>query len=82
MPVPSELGEDEILACVVAKPGVELAPEAVAAWCRARLAPMKVPRYVLLVDDLPRTPTHKVNKQVLKRDSTLKARAVDLTAAR
>lgn len=80
VPVPSELGEDEILACVVPKPGSRLAPEAVAAWCRARLAPMKVPRYVLLVDDLPRTPTHKVNKQVLKNDPTLKARAADLAA--
>jgi crotonobetaine/carnitine-CoA ligase len=80
VPVPSELGEDEILACVVPQPGAVLAPEAVAAWCRARLAPMKVPRYVLLVDDLPRTPTHKVNKQVLKNDPSLKARAVDLAA--
>jgi crotonobetaine/carnitine-CoA ligase len=42
---------------------------------------MKVPRYVLLIDDLPRTPTHKVNKQILKDDPTLKARAIDLAAS-
>jgi crotonobetaine/carnitine-CoA ligase len=82
IPVPSELGEDEILACVVPRPGATLSEQDIADWCRARLAPMKVPRFVLITDALPHTPTHKVNKQVLKSDSTLKARAVDLTAAR
>jgi crotonobetaine/carnitine-CoA ligase len=81
VPVPSELGEDEILACVVPQAGAKLTPQDVAEWCRARLAPMKVPRYVLLIDDLPRTPTHKVNKQILKDDPTLKARAIDLAAS-
>jgi hypothetical protein len=33
---------------------------------------------VLIAVSLPHTPTHKVNKQVLRNDSTLKARAVDL----
>ena len=41
---------------------------------------MKVPRFVLFVNDLPHTPTHKVAKQALKSDTTLKARAVDLRA--
>ena len=80
IPVPAELGEDEILACVVPRPGATLVPQEIADWCRARLAPMKVPRFVLITDQLPHTPTHKVNKQVLKEDSTLKARAVDLQA--
>ena len=80
LPVPSELGEDEILAAIVPKPGVKLAPQEIAQWCRERLAAMKVPRYVLLVSELPHTPTHKVAKHVLKSDPTLKARAVDLQA--
>jgi crotonobetaine/carnitine-CoA ligase len=42
---------------------------------------MKVPRFVLFVNDLPHTPTHKVAKQALKADATLKARAVDLLSA-
>jgi crotonobetaine/carnitine-CoA ligase len=41
---------------------------------------MKVPRFVLFVNDLPHTPTHKVAKHALKSDATLKARAVDLHA--
>ncbi len=81
IPVPSELGEDEILVCVVPRPGQSVTAEEIADWCRARLAPMKVPRFVLLTTQLPHTPTHKINKQVLKSDPTLKARAVDLSAA-
>ena len=80
MPVPSELGEDEILAAIVRKPGAKLTPQEIAQWCAERLAAMKVPRYVLFVDALPHTPTHKVAKQVLKADKTLKSRAVDLQA--
>jgi crotonobetaine/carnitine-CoA ligase len=81
VPVPSELGEDEILVAIVPKPGTTLTPEEIADWCRARLAAMKVPRFVLFADELPHTPTHKVAKHVLKADKTLKSRAVDLQPA-
>jgi crotonobetaine/carnitine-CoA ligase len=80
VPVPSELGEDEILVAIVPKPGATLTPGEIAQWCAERLAAMKVPRFVLFVDELPHTPTHKVAKHVLKADKTLKARAVDLQA--
>jgi crotonobetaine/carnitine-CoA ligase len=78
VPVPSELGEDEILVAIVPKPGATLTPGEIAQWCAERLAAMKVPRFVLFVDELPHTPTHKVAKHVLKADKTLRARAVDL----
>jgi carnitine-CoA ligase len=80
VPVPSELGEDEILVAIVPKPGATLTPREIAQWCAERLAAMKVPRFVLFVDELPHTPTHKVAKHLLKADPTLKARAVDLQA--
>jgi crotonobetaine/carnitine-CoA ligase len=78
--VPAELGEDDILVAIMLKPGEKATAQDIAQWCRERLAPQKVPRYVLFVDDLPHTPTHKVQKAVLKSDSTLKARAVDLNS--
>jgi crotonobetaine/carnitine-CoA ligase len=81
LPVPSELGEDEILVAIVPKPGVKLTPQEIAQWCKERLAAMKVPRFVLFVDELPHTPTHKVAKHVMNSDKTLKARAVDLQSA-
>jgi len=80
IPVPAELGEDEILAVVLLRPGHRPTAEEIAHWCRERLAPMKVPRYVLFVDELPHTPTHKVAKMALRQYPTLKARATDLQA--
>jgi len=80
IPVPAELGEDEILVAVLAKPGQRLTAQEVAQWCRERLAPMKVPRYVVFVDELPHTPTHKVAKAALRKDPTLLQRATDLGA--
>jgi crotonobetaine/carnitine-CoA ligase len=76
--VPSELGEDDIMAVVVRRPGVDIGAAEVAQWCRERLAPQKVPRYVCFLDAMPLTPTHKVAKEVLRKDRTLLARAIDL----
>ena len=78
--VPAELGEDDILVAVVLKPGEKASAQEIAQWCRERLAPQKVPRYVLFVDALPHTPTGKVLKVQFKADKTLKARAIDLVA--
>ncbi len=80
--VPSELGEDEILAVISLKPGGRASAQDIADWCRARLAPMKVPRFVAFLDELPHTPTHKVAKAVLRADAALKGKAIDLQLAR
>ena len=82
IPVPSELGEDDILVAVVLTPGGHASAGDIAQWCRERLAPQKVPRFVLFVDALPHTPTHKVAKQVLRQDASLKSRAIDLLGDR
>jgi len=81
IPVPSELGEDEILVAIVPKPGASISAEEIAAWCRARLAAIKVPRYVAFVDALPTTATERVQKFQLRGDKTLRARAIDLQRA-
>ena len=78
IPVPSELGEDDILVVVVRKPGAKLEANDVAHWCRERLAAIKVPRYVVFADSLPHTPTHRVAKFKLRDDASLRARAIDL----
>lgn len=75
--VPAELGEDEILVVVVPKPGERLVPGELIEWCRGRLAPMKVPRFVVIADALPHTPSHRVAKHLLKADKTLAERAFD-----
>ncbi|MES2535921.1 MAG: AMP-binding protein [Pseudomonadota bacterium] len=76
--VPSALGEDDILAVVVPRPEASLCAADIALWCRERLAPIKVPRYVVFTDALPLTPTHRVAKFKLRDDHALIARAIDL----
>ena len=66
--VPSELGEDEVKAYIVPRPGSSLEPEEIVFWCSERLAYFKVPRYVELREDLPRTPSLRVRKDVLRRE--------------
>ena len=43
----------------------DVEPAEIVAFCAARLARHKVPRYLQIVDDLPRTVTHRVRKQLL-----------------
>jgi len=79
IPVPSELGEDEILVAVMVRPGMHVEAEEIAQWCRERLSAIKVPRYVVFVDSLPHTPTHRVAKFKLREDTSLRAAALDLS---
>ncbi|MGZ6753373.1 MAG: FadD3 family acyl-CoA ligase [Nocardioides sp.] len=44
----------------------DVTPEEVVAWCRERLANFKVPRYVEVVDELPRNLSGKVLKNQLR----------------
>ena len=67
--VPSELGEDEVLAVVVPKPG---RPNR-SAWrwcisCGRGCRTFMVPRYIRIVDALPKTPTSKVEKHRLRAE--------------
>lgn len=83
IPVPCILSGEEVLAAIVLKPDSTVTPDEIQAWCIERLAPFKVPRYVTFVTSLPHTPTHKVAKHVLKRDTErLMAQAVDLGVPR
>jgi len=53
-------------AYVVLHKGMELTSDQLAAHCREHLAGFKMPRYVEFLDELPRNPTGKVLKTVLK----------------
>lgn len=67
--VPSNLGhgEDEIKAYVVPS-SKDLKAEEVITWCTERLAPFKVPRYIELRENLPKTATGRVKKDILKKE--------------
>jgi crotonobetaine/carnitine-CoA ligase len=63
---PSELGEDEVLAVVHATAGLDR--EALFRHCDSALPYYMVPRYYRLVGQMPRTPTGKVQKAVLREE--------------
>jgi len=66
--VPSELGEDEVMAVVVRKEGERLTPEDLVRHAEQRMAKFMVPRYIEFRDALPKTETHRIQKSSLKRD--------------
>jgi crotonobetaine/carnitine-CoA ligase len=59
--VPSDLGEEEILLVVVPTDSPP-DPAEVVHHCAERLPHFAVPRYVRIVDRLPKTPSHRVRK--------------------
>ena len=66
IPVPSELGEDEVMACVVPRAGAALDPVELVRFCEPLLAYFAIPRYVDVVPELPLTENGKVRKFVLR----------------
>ncbi len=65
--VPSELSEDDVLAIVATAPGAKLDPLELLEFLKPRLAHFMLPRYIRVMSDLPRTPTQKVEKYVLRQ---------------
>ncbi|HKX40397.1 MAG TPA: ATP-dependent acyl-CoA ligase, partial [Burkholderiaceae bacterium] len=83
-PVQSDLAEDEVMAAVLPRPGAavacaDLAAE-LASYCETRLPRFAIPRYIDLVDELPRTENGKVQKYKL-RERGVTATAWDRTPA-
>jgi crotonobetaine/carnitine-CoA ligase len=66
--VPSEHSEDEVMAVVSLTDGAQLDPGELVAFLRPRMAHFMIPRYVRVVQDVPKTPTAKVRKTVLREE--------------
>jgi carnitine-CoA ligase len=66
--VPSEFGEDEVLAVIAPVPGESVDPADLIAFLTPRLPHFMVPRFVRILADLPKTPTQKVEKHVLRSE--------------
>lgn len=84
--VPSALTEDDIKACLVLKPGETVEPEEVFAFFHEKLPYFAVPRYVEVLEALPKNAVHRVMKHVLRErgitSDTWDFEALDLTIAR
>ena len=68
VPVPSEFSEDEVLVVLAPASGASLDPEEIIRHLLPRMAHHMVPRYIRIVDELPKTPTAKVEKHVLRAE--------------
>ena len=66
--VPSEHTEDEILCIVAPVPGKTVDPAELVAYLQPRMAHFMIPRYIRVIDVLPRTPTAKIRKNLLRDD--------------
>lgn len=64
--VPSELGEEDIMAVIVPVHGKRLEPSALVRFLAPRLAKHAWPRFVELASELPKTGTHRVQKSELR----------------
>ena len=63
---PTQFPDDEVKACVVLQPGSVVDAEGLHAWLEMRIPAFMVPRYIEFMDDLPKTPTEKVQKAILR----------------
>jgi len=66
--VKSELAEDEVMVCLELKPGADLKPQDLLDYCRERMAYFMIPRYVRVIGAMPRTPTLRVQKTILRQE--------------
>jgi acyl-CoA synthetase (AMP-forming)/AMP-acid ligase II len=64
--VPDAAWGESVKACVVLKPGAAVSEGELVAWMRERMAHFKCPKSVDFVTDLPRNPTGKILKRVLR----------------
>ena len=71
VPVPAELGEDDVLAFVVLRDESSLSETELIHFCEEKMAAFMVPRFVRFIDRLPKTPSEKVEKYLLKKQAEL-----------
>lgn len=70
---PSEHSEDEVRAFVALRPGSRLEPRQLIEWLIPRLPYFMVPRYVDVLDELPKTESQKAKKYQLRQLSLSEA---------
>jgi fatty-acyl-CoA synthase len=68
--VPDKKWGERPVAVVVLKPGQTLTLDALQEYCRRKLAGFKVPKELIVRADLPRNPSGKILKRLLRQDIT------------
>jgi fatty-acyl-CoA synthase len=63
---PDEKWGEAVKAVAVLKEGEELTEEDLIQWCQGRIGKFKIPRKVIFTEAIPRTPTGKILKRLLR----------------
>jgi crotonobetaine/carnitine-CoA ligase len=65
--VPAELGEEHVKVFIIPESVGAFDPASLFKWCESRMAPFKLPRYVSLIEEFPRSATKReVERHKLK----------------
>ncbi len=72
IPVPSDLGEDEVMIVVQPREGEQVVAQELIQLLSEILPYFMVPRYIRIMSDLPKTPTNKVRKFLLREQGVTK----------
>jgi len=67
--VPDAYRGETIKAVISLKPGQQVTPEEIRAFARERMAAYKYPRFVEIIDDLPKTTSGKIMRRLLQPTS-------------
>ena len=68
--VPDHKYGEEIMAWVKVKPGEQLTEEELKEYCKGKIAHNKIPHYIKVVDSFPMTVTGKIQKFLMRQQST------------
>jgi acyl-CoA synthetase (AMP-forming)/AMP-acid ligase II len=63
---PDKRWGEAVKAIVVVKEGEKLAEEELIEWCQGKIGRFKIPKKLVVTDSIPRTPTGKILKRVLR----------------
>lgn len=70
--VPSDVGEDDVMVAVAAIEGSAIDPAELLDFLQQRMPYFMVPRYIRILPELPKTPSAKVQKHILRSEAVTK----------
>jgi crotonobetaine/carnitine-CoA ligase len=79
--VPSDIGEEEVMVAVVVETGKSFDAAEFRTFCDTTMPRFAVPAFVRVVDELPKTPSQRIQKFKLRADG-ITADTVDIRPAR
>ena len=70
--IPDEYRGETLKAFIVPKPGETITEEEIIAYCKEKLAAYKIPKLIEFRDEVPRTPTGKALRRILRDEELAK----------